>query len=259
MKLYKSFISVLSLFMLAALYSCSQEGFSSDKLSGEGAPLSLHILSGQYTSPDDVQTRVSEEGYTTKFSSGDQIGVLQIITPNNGIKQYNTYCFTLDNKGIWTSEKTLLHQSGNVSYIAYYPYAEIADTEALDAYITGFSPRQSQSTYEDYTHSDLMKGEGVVSGTILTVTLQHLMSLMVLEVCATTSAPLVLTWEDGKIPYQTADNKIFRYLVKPGANSTLKGGYPYFSGTRKFEVNATAEELKSANYFLWKIDEGVTF
>ena len=276
MKRYKSLISALSLFLSAALFSCSQEESSLDTFREEGAPLTLHVTSGQYASADGSSTRVAEEAYITRFTSGDQIGVLQVITPSNGEKQYNAYCFTLDDKGNWTSEETLLHQSGHVTYVAYYPYVEIADAEALDAYIAGFVPRQNQLTYADYTNSDLMKGEGIVSGTTLNVTLQHLMSLLIMEVpmgkCSTTKdgkvkyhsgvttyAPPAITWEEGKIPYQTVnDDKVFRYLTKPATDMTLKGSYLYYSGTQKFEVNAGNEELSAAKYRLWKIDEGVT-
>ena len=78
------------------------------------------------------------------------------------------------------------------------------DEAELNAYLADFTPLQDQSTPEGYTNSDLMKGEGIVSNTTLTVTLQHLMALIVVKVqypsdLAETSP--VVSWEDGKIPY----------------------------------------------------------
>ena len=103
-----------------------------------------------------------------------------------------------------------------------------------------------------------MKGEGIVSNTTLIVTLQHLMALIVVEVqypsdLAETS--LVVSWEDGKILYPVVGQEgVFRYLVKPNVAISLEGGYPYYSGTQKFKIQAEVSELLPAQYLLYKVD-----
>ena len=212
MKQYRLFMLLASVFLLAGLNSCSHEEFSESTLPEKGLSLSLNVISSSYAPAgvEDTGTRTSEEDYTTRFTSGDRIGILQIITPDNGEKQYKNYCCTVDDDGNWSSDQPLIHQSGNVNYIAYYPYQKVNDEAELNAYLADFTPLQDQSTPEGYTNSDLMKGEGIVSNTTLIVTLQHLMALIVVEVqypsdLAETS--LVVSWEDGSI--RTASCTVF--------------------------------------------------
>ena len=182
MKQYRLFMLLASVFLLAGLNSCLHEEFSESTLPEKGLSLSLNVISSSYapTGVENTGTRTSEEDYTTRFTSGDRIGILQIITPDDGEKQYKNYCCTVDDDGNWSSDQPLIHQSGNVSYIAYYPYQKVNDEAELNAYLADFTPLQDQSTPEGYTNSDLMKGEGIVSNTTLTVTLQHLMALICL-------------------------------------------------------------------------------
>ena len=184
MKQYRLFMLLASVFLLAGLNSCSHEELSESTLQEKGLPLSLNVISDSYapTGVENTGTRTSEEDYITRFTFDDRIGILQIITPDNGEKQYKNYCCTVDNDGNWSSDQPLIHQSGNVSYTAYYPYQKVNDEAELNAYLANFTPLQDQSTPEGYTNSDLMKGEGIVSNTTLTVTLQHLMALIVVEV-----------------------------------------------------------------------------
>ena len=260
MKQYRLFMLLASVFLLAGLNSCLHEEFSESTLPEKGLSLSLNVISSSYapTGVENTGTRTSEEDYTTRFTSGDRIGILQIITPDDGEKQYKNYCCTVDDDGNWSSDQPLIHQSGNVSYIAYYPYQKVNDEAELNAYLADFTPLQDQSTPEGYTNSDLMKGEGIVSNTTLTVTLQHLMALIVVKVqypsdLAETS--LVVSWEDGKIPYPVVGQEgVFRYLVKTNVAISLEGGYPYYSGTQKFKIQAEESELYPARYLLYKVD-----
>ena len=172
MKQYRLFMLLASVFLLAGLNSCSHEEFSESTLPEKGLSLSLNVISSSYAPAgvENTGTRTSEEDYTTRFTSSDRIGILQIITPDNGEKQYKNYCCTVDDDGNWSSDQPLIHQSGNVNYIAYYPYQKVNDEAELNAYLADFTPLQDQSTPEGYTNSDLMKGEGIVSNTTLTVT-----------------------------------------------------------------------------------------
>ena len=260
MKQYRLFMLLASVFLLEGLNSRSHEEFSESTLQEKGLPLSLNVISDSYapTGVENTGTRTSEEDYITRFTFDDRIGILQIITPDNGEKQYKNYCCTVGDDGNWSSDQPLIHQSGNVSYIAYYPYQKVNDEAELNAYLANFTPLQDQSTPEGYTNSDLMQGEGIVSNTTLTVTLQHLMALIVVEVqypsdLAETSP--VVSWEDGKIPYPVVGQEgVFRYLVKPNVAISLEGGYPYYSGTQKFKIQAEVSELLPAQYLLYKVD-----
>lgn len=274
MRLYKLFTLAAPLFLFAALSGCSQEEDTFATLPEGGQTLTLKVTSANYVSSAGVETRIAEEGYTTRFTSGDEIGVLQItpLSGNGGEAIYKNYRFTLDEEGNWTGVP-LPHKQGD-EYIVYYPYTPVESREELENYIASFEPRPNQATYEDYTKSDLMKGEGLVSGTTLNVNLEHQMTLLVIEVplgkCATTKDGKVkyhpattalgapaFSWEDGKIPYQTSDERILRYLIKPDADFSLKGSYPYHIGTRKFDIAAAASDAVARHYLFYTLDEGI--
>lgn len=274
MKLDKLFILTVPFFLLITLLGCSKEEDAFTTLPEEGQPLTLKVTSDKYVSANVVETRIAEEGYTTQFTSGDEIGILQITPPSgkDGEAIYKNYRFILDDECNWTGVP-LPHKQGD-EYIVYYPYTPVENQAALEAYIASFEPRPNQSAYEDYTKSDLMTGEGLVSGTTLTVNLKHLMTLVVVEFplgkCATTKdgkvkyhpattvlGPPAFSWEDGKIPYQTSDDRVLRYIVKPGMDFSLKGSYPYYIGTRKFDITATASDAVAQHYLAYTLDEGI--
>jgi len=274
MRLYKLFTLAAPLFLLTALSGCSNEEDAFATLPEGGQHLTLKVTSANYVSADAVETRIAEEGYATHFTSGDEIGVLQItpLSGNGGEAVYKNYRFTFDDEGNWTGVP-LSHKQGD-EYIVYYPYTPVESREELETYIASFEPRPNQATYEDYTKSDLMKGEGLVSGTTLSANLEHQMTLVVIEVplgkCATTKdgrvkyhpATTVLgapafSWEEGRMPYQTSDDRILRYLVKPGADFSLKGSYPYYIGTRKFDIAVDASDAVAQHYLFYTLDEGV--
>lgn len=90
MKQYRLFMLLASVLLLAGLNSCSHEEFSESALPEKGLPLSLNVVSDSYAPAgvENTGTRTSEEDYSTRFTSDDRIGILQIITPDNGEKQY---------------------------------------------------------------------------------------------------------------------------------------------------------------------------
>lgn len=137
MKQYRLFMLLASVFLLAGLNSCSHEEFSESTLQEKGLPLSLNVISDSYapTGVENTGTRTSEEDYITRFTFDDRIGILQIITPDNGEKQYKNYCCTVGDDGNWSSDQPLIHQSGNVSYIAYYPYQKVNDEAGAECSI----------------------------------------------------------------------------------------------------------------------------
>ena len=274
MKLYKLFILAAPFFLLTAFSGCSQEEDAFATLPEGRQPLTLKVTSAGYTSAAGVETRITEEGYATRFTAGDEIGILQItpLLDNEEEAIYNNYRFTLNEEGNWTGAP-LSHKQGD-EYIVYYPYIPVESREELENYIASFEPRTNQATYEDYTKSDLMKGEGLVSGTTLNVNLEHQMTLVVIEVplgkCATTKDRKVkyhpatttlgapaFSWEDGKTPYQASDDRILRYLIKPDADFSLKGSYPYYIGTRKFDIAVVASDAVAQHYLFYTLDEGI--
>ena len=138
MKLYKLFILSASVFLLTALSGCSKEEDVFTTLPEGGLPLTLKVTSDNYISTGTVETRMVEEGYTTQFTSGDEIGVLQ-LTPssgNGGETVAKNYRFTLDDEGNWTGVP-LSHKQGD-EYIVYYPYISVSSKEELEAYCTSF-------------------------------------------------------------------------------------------------------------------------
>lgn len=123
-------------------------------------------------------TRVpTEDGYTTKFSVGDSVGIFavrNIGTPAAAIVDNidNTKLLygTSSEGSTWTPEAAVtLYYYEDVTYVAYYPYKKgitIDPAKSVSEVIASFAakdelqPAADQSTYELYTASDLMTASG---------------------------------------------------------------------------------------------------
>lgn len=136
---------------------------------------------------DGTATRASENLYKTEFTNGDQIGIT-VIKDGKIVDGVNNICFTYDaSTAKWTAatDSPSLYNYQDVTYLAYYPYdAAMSDKMSEQAIIDAFTPQTDQSTYANYTKSDLMTGTGVVSAingkSVLTFQLTHRMSLLVI-------------------------------------------------------------------------------
>lgn len=179
------------LWVLATLLlcSCSKDADPMDDHNNPRphAPLIIRSTIAAFTRTDSgTQTRTPvEDGTTTRFQSGDKIGLFAVTgigTSSAAIADgINNTCLTYSPAtagttppagalGEWTPPAgTDLTYNPDATYIAYYPYKDgitIDPKQALATVISSFAdmpalqPGTDQSTAELYTASDLMTASG---------------------------------------------------------------------------------------------------
>ena len=138
------------------------------------------------------QTRAQERGYSTVFTEGDRIGLYVV---KDGTLEVKNLCLTLQG-GKWTlpAGASQLFYSPDKSYHAYYPYqndnymngkVSPGDEDFFKLLVEAWSVKDNQSTYAQYTASDLMTARGVYNNHTLSFAMEHRMSLFILQVPAT--------------------------------------------------------------------------
>lgn len=292
-------LAVLLLFA-AGMAGCSEEdarpGGTTTNPDSDRCPITVSVSDGGYmaNAPSAPGTRTVEEGYTTRFTAGDKIGLYAV---KDGAIVASNICLTAETgssgNGIaWQVPEgtTLYYEGAGTKYFAYYPWQSTLsgspDASATDA--TGFfadvvsrwTPATDQGTYAKYTAQDLMTSSGTPcskqpNGTYsLSFTLTHAMALVVIEtpvtkytltdVSGSTSSP-GYTWTAeapdtrfyGFTPYSPAVGT-YRYLVKPGQSGAgdLMGSYTATTGgtTATKEYAVTQNGLIAARYAFYKVD-----
>lgn len=149
--------------------------------------LSIEVSDEPFISTERSFTRASENLYQTKFVNADQIGIT-IIKDGKIVDGVNNICYTYNaTTAKWEAAtgSPSLYNYQDATYLAYYPYdAAMSDKMSEQAIIDAFTPQTDQSTYANYTKSDLMTGTGTVSVSngkpVLTFQLAHRMSLLVI-------------------------------------------------------------------------------
>lgn len=166
---------------------------------GNATPVELRVVADNFVSTQGA-TRASDAGYVTTFTSGDQIGIFAIKTSNNVVLDKNIPYKYNGTAWVPVNATNTVHSYDSylddVTYFAYYPYSADMDNATSEADIqANFTPKPDQSTYANYTASDLMTGVGTLSATgtprTLTLELKHRMTLLVLcpDPYATCTAP----------------------------------------------------------------------
>jgi len=283
MKKNNYILLIFLLLAVAGLGSCSgEEDYAGNEPSG-GQSLSVIVNDAGYLSAakDGIGTKATEQGYTTAFTAGDQIGVFA-VKDNQIITEVNNLCLTASMESstlVWKDAggNTPLKFTG-ATYYAYYPYqSTLAGTPnalATDAagffsdVVSNWTPATEQGTYANYTANDLMIAEGTISSNNLSFAMQHQMALVVIELPGTkyefsNTSPTVPdyitdpldTQFDGYTPYRMTDGA-YRYLVHPSSTSPLTGGYTDGSGTAK-GWEFTPAGLNGGKYKTLKIDGGI--
>lgn len=174
----------LALFFLS-IASCREE----DPLSatGDATPVRLCVVADNFVSTAGT-TRATEEGYVTKFATGDRIGIFAVSATVGVLDKNIPYKYS-GTAWVPVDAANTMHRYDNylddVTYFAYYPYsADMDDKKSEQEIIDAFTPKTDQSTYANYTASDLMTGAGTLAktGDAYTITFQlaHRMSLLVL-------------------------------------------------------------------------------
>lgn len=176
--------------MLAACTSDALDELPPAGTDPDARPLTITVSDGGMYATG--QTRAQERGYSTVFTEGDRIGLYVV---KDGTLEVKNLCLTLQG-GKWTlpAGASQLFYSPDKSYHAYYPYqndnymngkVSPGDEDFFKLLVEAWSVKDNQSTYAQYTASDLMTARGVYNNHTLSFAMEHRMSLFILQVPAT--------------------------------------------------------------------------
>ena len=182
-------LNVIAVVSVLFLFSCVQE----EDMTRQILESAIKVEIGNFAPSAGTRTPV-EDGYTTVFKGGEQIGITAVKdgVVYNGMDNV-PFTYDANSGGSWTCTNANsatnghLYYYSDVTYIAYYPYdAAMTGKVSEDAIIAAFTPKADQSTYAGYTASDLMTSTGNVTGGsgsyALTFNLQHRMLMLVASV-----------------------------------------------------------------------------
>lgn len=176
--------------MLAACTSDALDELPPAGTDPDARPLTITVSDGGMYATG--QTRAQERGYSTVFTEGDRIGLYVV---KDGTLEVKNLCLTLQG-GKWTlpAGASQLLYSPDKSYHAYYPYQKDnymngkvspGDEDFFKYVVDEWSVNPDQSTYAQYTASDLMTARGMYNNHTLSFAMEHRMSLLILQVPAT--------------------------------------------------------------------------
>ena len=241
----------------------------------DARPLTITVSDGGMYATG--QTRAQERGYRTVFTEGDRIGLYVV---KDGTLEVENLCLTLQG-GKWTlpAGTSQLLYSPDRSYHAYYPYQDDrdlngrvspGDEDFFKSVVYDWPVKTNQSTYAQYTASDLMTARGVYSNHTLSFAMEHRMSLLILQVPATK-----YTYTE-KIDGREISKSYYRYTAVISKNvywqenpctarllmntntptASDPGPYEYYyDGTRKtFYFDYSQLKLQPGKYTVHEID-----
>lgn len=265
MKVY-NYISMLFLAGAAIVASCSQN----EELTGE-TPDSLQgfqiSVSDEGFMDESGKTRATENGYTTRFSNGDAIGIFA-VRGETVVEDIKNRKFTLTD-GYWelTDGGDPIEYKGSqfqrMTFYAYYPYNanvtfDPTKVDPFETYVNNWKIGEEQNE-GNYTQYDLMTSTGSVQGDRLkgqiAFTMQHRMALAVVKM-----PNLTYSFTNGGIddyllpltagsftvnntqatPYYQESTDTYRFLVNPNKEFSIKGTYAGVS-EMEYEAKGTLE------------------
>lgn len=272
-----------TLWMAAALplllASCQQEELPGMNGASDTTPLSITVTDGGYVSTDKAATRAVENGYRTEFTAGDECG-LYIVRDGAIVYDNVKLTATAGTNGslTWQPEASVTLAGGfpDESYFLYYPYqADMSGKTSVSAtdadgffalLISGWQPKADQSTYADYTASDLMTATGTAvrtNGSIsLSFSMTHRMAMAVIEMPKTmykfndNSIPdyVIATtadFGDNAKPCRMADGT-YRCIVNPASSTATRITGSYADGKKAFVI--TPSNIAAGSYRTYKVD-----
>lgn len=265
MKIY-NYISMLFLAGAAVVASCSQN----EELTGE-TPDSLQgfqiSVSDEGFMDESGKTRATENGYITRFSNGDAIGIFA-VRGETVVEDIKNRKFTLTD-GYWelTDGGDPIEYKGSqfqrMTFYAYYPYNanvtfDPTKVDPFETYVNNWKIGDEQNE-GNYTQYDLMTSTGSVQGDRLkgqiAFTMQHRMALAVVKM-----PKLTYSFTNGGIddyllplaagsftvnnaqatPYYQESTDTYRFLVNPNKEFSIKGTYTGVS-EMEYEAKGTLE------------------
>ena len=265
MKVY-NYISMLFLAGAAIVASCSQN----EELTGE-TPDSLQgfqiSVSDEGFMDESGKTRATENGYTTRFSNGDAIGIFA-VRGETVVEDIKNRKFTLTD-GYWelTDGGDPIEYKGSqfqrMTFYAYYPYNanvtfDPTKVDPFETYVNNWKIG-SEQTEGNYTQYDLMTSTGSVQGDRLkgqiAFTMQHRMALAIVKMPSLTysftnggiddyllplSAGSFTVNNTQATPYYQESTDTYRFLVNPNKEFSIKGTYTGVS-EMEYEAKGTLE------------------
>ena len=286
--------NIIHTFWMAAalpllLASCTQEELPDVNGTSDLAPLSITVTDGGYASTEKTMTRAAENGYRTDFTAGDECG---LYIMRGGTVVYDNVKLTATasangNALTWQPEASVTLAGGfpDERYFLYYPYQAdmsgkitISATEAEGFFATlvsSWQPKADQSTYANYTASDLMTAKGTATkgtdGTLsLTFAMTHRMAMAVIEIPQTTVYKFTNT--DVTIPDYTVVSPVdftdssvkpygihpgrYRCIVNPASSTATSITGSYHNGMKEFAI--TPNGLATNSYKTYKVDGAQT-
>ena len=213
--------------------------------------LNVEVSTEGFTPTEGSTTRASENHYQTEFTNGDQIGVT-MVKGGKIVDEVDNICFTYNaTTKKWTTDSALpLSYYQDVTYLAYYPYdagmnGKVSEQEIIDA----FTPLADQSTYANYTKSDLMVATGIADLTAKTLTLpfRHAMAMVSVSVFTKTFAT------SGGYKYTPGEEFAVRNLTETAitVEGTSVKPCPFNDGTYRVIVTPDAAEKTINIQYKW--------
>lgn len=241
-------LSLLTLLSAASLCGCSSDD-EPIAATTDGTPLTVTVRADGFASTDATpQSRAVEKEYTTQFTRNDAIGVYAVV--DGSIKEACENLKLVYDGTDWKPESAdAIYKYAGATYFAYYPYKEslsgTLDSSATTAedffadVINNWTIQPDQSDYRNYTGSDLMIADAFAGSGSLSFSMKHQMSMVEINLPAsgyqfTNTDPVIPAYlykpiKDVKftdfIPYAYIPGGTYRYIVKPGDTSDLKGEY----------------------------------
>ena len=271
-----AFLACALILMLAACTSDALDELPPAGTDPDARPLTITVSDGGMYATG--QTRAQERGYSTVFTEGDCIGLYVV---KDGTLEVKNLCLTLQG-GKWTlpAGASQLLYSPDKSYHAYYPYQKDnymngkvspGDEDFFKYVVDEWSVNPDQSTYAQYTASDLMTARGVYNNRTLSFAMEHRMSLFILQVPATkyTYIEKIDSREISKSYYRytavISENSYWqenpctaRLLVNTKSLALLDpGSYKYYyDGTQEtFNFDYSQLNLQPGKYTVHQVDD----
>ena len=277
--------TLLQVALILLLAACTREEFPA--IQNKVQQLTISITDGGYASVvDNKTTRAVENVYTTAFTEGDACGLYVVRGTQTLYSNVKLIAERDADTGdlVWKSENTtpLMGGLSDEHYYLYYPYqadmsgktatltgSALTDAEFFAPLIASWQPQKDQSTYANYTKSDLMTAKGTAAkGTNNTLRLSfsmtHRMALAVIEMPATvyefTNTPAIPAYtvriparfQTENLPYALPGG-VYRYVVHPANATKLIGSYDD-GKERGFAIEFAAGELGSGISKTYKVD-----
>ena len=279
--------TLLAVALPLLLASCTQEDLPDMNGTSDLASLSITVTDGGYNAVVDgksqPQTRAAENGYRTEFTAGDECG-LYIVRGGTVVYENIKLTATAGTDGnlTWQPEASVTLVGGfpDESYFLYYPYqsdmsgkTSVSATDADGFFaqlVNGWQPKSDQSTYANYTASDLMTAKGTATkgtdGTIsLSFSMTHRMVLAVIEMQKTvykfsntdvtipdyTVASSVDFTDSNVKPYEISPGA-YRCIVNPASSTATSITGSYDDGKKEFSV--TPDGIDAGSCKTYKID-----